>query len=76
VVQWRHPDGYVKNDSRVIIRIMTWGAIIDACEERLRGQQERLDYASDQTRSIEYAGRVHADADVLPLLATREDDSA
>ncbi|EKX65366.1 hypothetical protein PV416_16670 [Streptomyces ipomoeae] len=58
------------------IRIITWGAIIDSCEERLRKQRERLDYASDQTHSIEYAQRVHADADVVPLLAAREDDSA
>ncbi|MCX5561081.1 ATP-binding protein [Streptomyces sp. NBC_00038] len=76
VVQWQHPDGYVKNDDRVTIRIITWGAIIDACEERLRKQRERLDYASDQTHTIEYAQRVHSDADVVPLLAPREDDSA
>lgn len=76
VVQWQYPDGYVKNDGRVTIRIITWGAIIDACEERLRTQRERLDYASDHTHSIEYAQRVHADADVVPILATREDNSA
>ncbi|AEY94146.1 hypothetical protein SHJG_p1015 (plasmid) [Streptomyces hygroscopicus subsp. jinggangensis 5008] len=76
VVKWQHPDGYVRKDGRVIIRIITWGAIIDACEERLRKQRERLDYASDQTRSIEYAQRVHADADVVPLLTPRADDSA
>lgn len=75
-VQWQYPRGYVKNDDRVTIRIITWGEIIDACEERLRKQRERLAYASDQTRSIEYAQRVHADADVVPLLASREDDSA
>ncbi|WP_217236269.1 ATP-binding protein [Streptomyces sp. AC555_RSS877] len=76
VVQWQHPNGYVKNDDRVTIRIITWGAIIDACEERLRKQRERLDYASDQTHSIAYAQRVHSDADVVPLLAPRADDSA
>ncbi len=76
VVQWQHSDGYVRNDGRVTIRIITWGAIIDACEERLRKQRERLNYASDQTRSIEYAQRVHADADVVPLLTPRADDRA
>jgi hypothetical protein len=76
VVQWQYPRGYVKDDGRVTIRIITWGAIIDSCEERLRKQRERLDYASDQTHSIEYAQRVHADADVVPLLAAREDESA
>ncbi|MEV8597626.1 ATP-binding protein [Streptomyces sp. NPDC052012] len=76
VVQWQYPDGYVKKDDRVTIRIITWGAIIDACEERLRTQRERLDYASDQTHSVEYAQRVHADADVVSLLTVREDDSA
>ncbi|MDW8805904.1 ATP-binding protein [Streptomyces scabiei] len=76
VVQWQHPDGYLKNDGQVTIRIITWGEIIDACEERLRTQRERLDYASDHTHSIEYAQRVHADADVVPILASREDDSA
>ncbi|MET7853668.1 hypothetical protein ABZT48_36975 [Streptomyces avermitilis] len=58
------------------VRIITWGAIIDACEERLRTQRERLDYASSQSRTIEYAQRRHADADVVPLLASVEDDSA
>nr|BAK19909.1 putative DNA mismatch repair protein [Streptomyces rochei] len=76
VVQWQYPDGYVKKDGRVTIRIITWGAIIDACEERLRIQQQRLNYASDQAHSIDYTQRVHADADVVSLLATREDDSA
>ncbi|MEW1725188.1 ATP-binding protein [Streptomyces sp. NPDC093109] len=75
-VQWQHPDGYIRSDGKVTIRIITWGAIIDACEERLRKQRERLDYASDQTRSIEYAQRVHADADVVSLLTPRADDSA
>lgn len=75
-VQWKYPDGYVKKDERVTIRIVTWGAVIDACEERLRKQQERLNYASDQTRSIDYAQRVHADADVVTLLTPRADDSA
>ncbi|GGW04640.1 hypothetical protein GCM10010264_22010 [Streptomyces globisporus] len=75
-VQWQHPDGYVKKDERVTIRIITWGAVIDACEERLRKQQERLNYASDQTRSIDYAQRVHGDADVVTLLTPRADDSA
>ncbi|MEU3491142.1 hypothetical protein [Streptomyces massasporeus] len=76
VVQWQHPDGYVRDDGRVTIGIITWGAIIDACEERLRKQRERLNYASDQARRIEYAQRVHADADVVPLLTPRADDSA
>jgi hypothetical protein len=75
-VQWQHPDGCVRNDGRVTIRIVTWGAIIDACEERLRKQRERLDYSSDQTRSLEYAQRVHPDADVVALLTPRADDSA
>ncbi|MCX4564689.1 ATP-binding protein [Streptomyces phaeochromogenes] len=76
VVQWQYPDGYIKNDSRVSIRIITWGEIIDACEERMRTQRERLDYASDPAHIIEYAQRVHADADVVSLLTPREDDSA
>ncbi|GAA2230014.1 hypothetical protein GCM10010104_23920 [Streptomyces indiaensis] len=67
VVPWQHPGGYVRDDGRVTIRIITWGAIIDACEERLRKQRERLNCASDQTRSIEHAQGVHAYTDVVPL---------
>ncbi|MFJ1588398.1 ATP-binding protein [Streptomyces sp. NPDC088197] len=76
VVRWQHPDGYVKKDDRITIRIITWGEIIDACEERLRKQRERLNYASDQTHSVDYAQRVHSDADVVHLLAPRADDTA
>ncbi|MEU9647293.1 hypothetical protein AB0D72_35780, partial [Streptomyces sp. NPDC048188] len=76
IVRWQNPDGYLRKDDRVTIRIVEWGEVIDACEERLRAQRDRLAYASDQAHSIDYAQRVHADADVVQLLTAREDDSA
>ncbi|MFB7126423.1 ATP-binding protein [Kitasatospora sp. NPDC056273] len=64
-------DGRLQDDGRVSIRVVRWGEILDNCEERLRKQQERLNYASTQARAAEYAGRVHSDANILTLVNPR-----
>ncbi|MCX5174009.1 ATP-binding protein [Streptomyces virginiae] len=80
VVRWMiesHGEGggLIQNDGRIRIRVVTWGELLDSCEEQLTKQQERLNYASSQARSTQYAERAHADADVVRLL-TAHDDSA
>ncbi|MFG2919775.1 ATP-binding protein [Kitasatospora sp. NPDC048298] len=62
------PDDCLHDDGRVRIWVVHWGKVIDQCEARLRAQQERLDYASGNADVIDYVGRVHADANVVPLL--------
>ncbi|MFD3329590.1 ATP-binding protein [Streptomyces sp. NPDC058701] len=81
VVRWMiesHGEGggLIQNDGRISIRVVTWGEILDTCEEQLKKQQERLNYASSHARSAAYAERAHADADVVQLLAVRGNDSA
>ncbi|MFF3343135.1 ATP-binding protein [Streptomyces flavidovirens] len=78
VVRWMiesHGEGggLIQNDGRISIRVVTWGEILDTCESQLKKQQERLNYASSQARSAEYAERAHADANVLHLLTSRND---
>ncbi|WP_331721224.1 ATP-binding protein [Streptomyces sp. NBC_00212] len=78
VVRWMiesygEGSGLIQNDGRISIRVVTWGEILDACESQLKKQQERLNYASSQARSAEYAKRAHADANVLHLLTSHND---
>ncbi|MEV6942995.1 ATP-binding protein [Streptomyces sp. NPDC051172] len=62
------PPNCIHDDGRIRIWVYEWGQIIDACEQRLQRQRERLDYASSQRHLANYAERVHADADVVALL--------
>ncbi|MGJ5804928.1 ATP-binding protein [Streptomyces europaeiscabiei] len=62
------PEDCLVDDGRVGIWVIRWGKVIDQCEARLRAQQSRLDYASSNADVIDYAERMHADADIVPLL--------
>ncbi|GAA0820918.1 ATP-binding protein [Streptosporangium amethystogenes subsp. fukuiense] len=62
------PPNCVQDDGRVGLWVFRWGQILDMCEERVRKTQERLNYASSVALAAEYAERVHADANVIPLL--------
>ncbi|WP_446041876.1 hypothetical protein [Streptomyces sp. SID1121] len=53
--------------------MVIWGKFLDTCGSQLKKQQERLNYASNQARSAEYAARAHADASVLHLLTSHND---